>query len=202
MAKRFYILPKIGDGTGGMLNPANPPADNVGPYRAKYVWSLGVPYGAMDYGKEMTMLVGAEVTTEQHQAINANVDVTAIPANLDNSITSTALATVSAKLESLKIPADWMTTATTYRQALGVTGRIFQVLQRFDGMFNKTFFESSIGLDTRVNELTATQRNAIQNAATSFGLDTSFVTGPMLMREVLKRWADSMPPFTLMGETF
>lgn len=189
---RFYIVPKIGDG----LTPFTA-------FRPAYVSDLGVPFGSMDYGREDTMLVGAEVTGAQHTAISANGDVTSIPLNLDDTVSAGALPTVQTTLEGLKIPAGWVTTSHTYRQVIGIVGRIFMLMQRFYGLnAAATFFEPGITLDTRINQLTANQRNRLQAAASALGLDTSFVTGPMTIRVVLKTWADAMGSFILAGEVF
>lgn len=191
MALRFYVVPKVGTG-----------ASMEDPLRPKYIPELGQLWSAMDYGKEGTMLAAADVTSAQHTALAANADVTAIPAALDSTVTNGALTTIRAQLEALKIPAGWVTTAHTYRQVVGAVGRIFMLMQRFDGMFRRVFFETGIQLDTRMNQLTAGQRQALQQAADSFGLNSSTVTGATTVRQVLKIWIDQMGPFTLHGETF
>lgn len=191
VALRFYIVPKIGTGVF--------PTD---PYRAKYIADLGVAYAAMDYGLDNTFLVGAQVTSAQNTDLAANLDVIAIPQNLDNTIGLTALSTVQAKLEGLHIPADWVTTNHTYRDVIRITGKLFLYMQRFSGQQLHTFFESGITLDTRINELTQAQRNAMNQAALSMGLDTSSITGPMLLRQAFKILADQIPSFRLAGEVF
>lgn len=188
---RFYIVPKVDVTIGGI--PSKGP---------KYFPALGVSYSAMDYGREDTMLVGATVTAAQNTTLSANLDVTAIPSGLDSNVSSAALATVQTKLEGMKIPAGWVTTSTTYRQVVGTVGRLFLLMQRFDAINMKTFFESGITLDTRINQLTQAQRNALAGAAASMNLDTAFVTGSMTVRAVLKSWVDMMGPFSLAGETF
>jgi hypothetical protein len=191
MALRFYLVPKIFDSTGPI--PA---------FRAKYLAELGVAYNAMNYGREDTMLVGVQVTTTQATTLAANLDVTAIPLDLDSNVSSGALVTVQNALEALKIPGDWVNTATTYRQVIGTVGRIFQFMQRFDGLNQRTFFQSGITLDTRANQLTTAQRNTLQDAAIALGLDTSFVQSTTTVRTMLKTWVQAMGPFTLMGQTF
>lgn len=191
LALRFYIVPKVGTGSSPM-----------DPFRPKYIYDLGVQASWMDYGREDAFLVGAEVSSAQHTSLASNLDVIAIPQGLDNTISVSALSTVQDKLEGMKVPAGWVTTSHTYRQVVGAVGRFFMLMQRFDGMNARTFFESGITLDTRVNGLTAAQRNALQNAALSLGLDVSFVTPTMTIRAVLKGWIDQMGPFSLAGETF
>lgn len=189
--KRFYIVPKIGDGAT--------PETGI---RPKYIADSGAPSASMDYGLEDTFLVGAEVTVEQHTQLAAQLDVIAIPEDLDAVIGLTALTTVQTKLEGLHVPADWVTTSHTYRQVVRLVGKLFLYMQRFHARELRVFFEGAITLDTRVNQLTAAQRDAMLNAANDLGLDTSTITGPMLLRQALKIVADQIAAFTLFGETF
>jgi hypothetical protein len=187
---RFYIVPREGAGTA---------KDD---YRPKYVRDMGVEFDSWDYGLEPTFLVAAEVTTPQHTSLASNIDVVAIPQNLDATISATALPIVQSNLEALHIPAGWVTTSHTYRDVLRIVGKLFQFMQRFDGIHARIFFESGITLDTRINQLTQAQRDALNAAAASMGLNTSSITGPMLIRQALKILGDQMPAFVLKGETF
>lgn len=189
--KRFYIVPKVGDG----LTP-----DTAA--RPKYVADSGVSWAAMDYGLEDTFLVGCEVSSEQHTQLASQLDVIAIPADLDSQIGLTALTTVQNKLEGLHVPADWVTTSHAYRFVVGVVGRLFLYMQRFNGREMRKFFEVGITLDTRVNQLTQAQRTAMLNAAIDLGLSTAPVTNSMTLRQALKILIDQLPQFTLFGEPF
>lgn len=191
MSVRFYIVPKIGDG----LSPTTT-------FRPKYVYDLGVPWSAMDYGKETTMLVGVDADASQHTSLSANLDVTAIPVGLDNNLTAGAVTQVQNALENLKIPGTWVSTAATYRQVIGTIARCCLLMQRFDGLNTSTFFQSGITLDTRMNQMTQTQRDRLAAAASSLGLDTSFITASMTVRTVLRTWVLAMGPVELHGETF
>lgn len=186
---RFYVVPVELNAKGHRV--------------PKYVRSMGLESSQMDYGLDDTFLVACpSITDAQHTTLAANIDVIAIPQNLDAQIGLTALSTVQSKLEGLRIPADWVTTSHTYRDVIRVTGKVFQLMQRFHGMQLRTFFESGITLDTRINQLTQAQRQALVDAATSLGLDTSSVTGPMSLRQALKIIADQLPPFHMEGQAF
>lgn len=199
VATRFYLLPQIT--TGNAFFPLE--LKYVRRDNGNGIWVN--TYGdiaSMRYGKEDTMLVAVDVTPAQHTELASNIDVIAIPQNLDSNVSSTALAAVQTQLEGLKIPTQWVTTANTYRDVIGFTGRVFMLMQRFDGLNRRTFFESGITLDTRVNELTNAQKTALQNAAIDLGLDVSTLTPTMKIRAVLKLLVDMMGPFTLRGQTF
>jgi hypothetical protein len=186
---RFYIVPKIGDG----LTPQSA-------FRPKYITELGVPWGAMDYGREDTMLAGAQVTAAQHTALAANLDVIAIPSNLDSNISAAALSTVQDRVESLKIPANWLTTNHTYRDVVRIVGKIFMLMQRFDGLHHRTFFDTNITLATTWGQLGTVVRENMEATATSLGL--SIPTSNQTLRQVFRQWASEIPTFSLMGETF
>src|SRR5687767_9325292 len=162
MATHFYLIPRttVTGGPGGSF------------FAPKYVHpaDLNLPFSAMDYGRDGTFLVGCDVTPAQHTTIAANSDVTAIPANLDAAIgTAGALTAVQNALEALRIPALWVTTAHTYRQVVGAVGRIFLLMQRFAGVYKRTFFEAGITLGTRMNQLTTGQRAALEDAISKLG---------------------------------
>lgn len=190
MALRFNIVPK--QGTGFITDPLRP----------KYIADLGVPYAAMDYGLEDTMLVGANLTSLQETTLAANIDVIAIPANLDNAIGLAGLTPVQSALESLHVPAGWVTVDHTYRQVVSAVGKIFQFMQRYHALFGTKFFLNGVTLDSRINQLTTLQQNALNTTAQSLGLATASITGPTLIRAAFKSLADQMAGFTLAGQTF
>ena len=189
VALRFYIVPK---------EELSFPAGAMVP---KYIHGLA-DYSAMDYGRDNTYLVGTDVTAAQHTSIAANLDVVAIPAQLDNAIGLVALSTVQNRLESLRVPAGWVNENHTYRDVVRIVGKIFLLMQRFQGIFHINFWETGITLDTRMNQLTANQRTRLQQACETFNADLSNVTNTTTVRQVLKLCADQIPSFTLAGETF
>lgn len=196
MAIRFYLMPKIGTGLGD------------DPFRAKYVNSGLMPtsgrYQAIDYGKEDWFLVAVDVTASEHTAIAANADVTAVPANLDNTIGG-ALATVQAALELANIPAHWATSGMTYRTLVKWTIRILLLMQRFRGLDPSALrlFLGGITLDGTVGDIPATPRRRLNNAALSFGLDTSSITLATTIREALRILGQQMTfPVAFGGEDF
>jgi hypothetical protein len=187
---RFYVVPKIGTGVKG---------DS---FRAKYFFDMGVEFDAMEYGREDTMLVAALLTPTQHTTVAANLDVIAVPSPIDSNISAAALTVIQTRIDGLKIPALHFTTANTYREVVRIVGKACLLMQRYDGMRAKTFFDSGITLATTIAELTAGQRADLQAAAESFGVDTSGVTGGQTIRAVLRNWFAQMPSFQLGGEVF
>lgn len=181
MAQRVYLVPIIG--TGASIADAR---------RAKYFKGTGASgrFIMMPYGLEPFGLVVAEVTQAQHNAIAANSDVQAFPANLDSTLSAGAVTTTKAGLESLSIPNGWVTTSLTFRNALRVVIQIFQFSQRFHGLGGGRMFPASVTLDTQFSALPAGRRASLISAAASFGWDTSGLSGTNTLRQILKAMAD------------
>lgn len=195
MALRVYLTPIIGSG-----------ASVADSRRAKYFkgTSASGKFVLIPYGLEPFGLVVAEVTPAQHTALTANSDLQSFPANLDTQLTAGVVTTVKAGLESLSIPGGWVTTALTYRNLLRVVIQIFQFSQRFHGLGGGRLFPAGVTLDTQFSALSAGQRTSLQAAATSFGWDTSGLTGANTLRQILKAMADQWGsnPISVGGETF
>lgn len=179
MAIRWYLVPKIGTGVQGDA------------FRPKYIAGAIAEWRAIDYGNDLAFLVEADVTNSQHNTINGNADVLSLPTNLDTTI-GASLATVRAKCEALGIPAGWMTSAMTIRQALRWVGRLFLLNQRLQGRSNLRLLPAGVMLDTIISDLPTALRNGLIDAAQSWGVDTTGVTGSMTLRQALRQVADNM----------
>jgi hypothetical protein len=191
MALRFYVLPKVA---------VTEPIPSAEP---KYLTALGVsPFASVDYGLENTYLTGAEVTPEQHAALAAELDVIAIPANLDANIGLSALSTVKQKLEGLLVPSEWVTTSHTYRDVLRLTARLFQFMQRFHGHTATTLFQAGIDLDALVGGISQAHFDAVANAAAYFGVSLAGINNQSTVRFALRTIALRMAAITIMGESF
>jgi hypothetical protein len=150
------------------------------PRRPKYVVEGGYPWALMDYGSLPTGLVAADVTQAQHDA----------------------LTTVRARLEANRIPTQWVTGATTYRELARFVAGLFQFAQRHTALHAEDIIGSG-ALDGRFRDLDAAQQARIQATATSFGYTlTAGANTPM--RDVLTQMANQWgaQPFYLGGLTF
>jgi len=190
MAQRFYITP-IQD--TGLTYP------DVSKIPAYIEAEGGRVLEAMTYGREPYMLVRADVTTLQNTAISLHTDVIVIPANLDNLIAAGALATVQASLETIGVPASWVTTAFSYRQVLRTVGGLFQFAQRYAGLFNLNLFRGGVTLNTTFNQLPNIEQQRLIDCADSFGYDRSSLSGTSTIRQILKTMADQWRGNPLMG---
>lgn len=198
MTVRFYLVPAIG--TGASVH------DSIRPkYVAPQEWAPthgGIPLtmDRKDFGWDGTFLVGADVTPAQHSEIVANADVTSIPQNIDANVGAN-LNTVQTKLEALSIPADWITSTMSYRVVIRFILKLFQLISRYTADQAQRFF-ANVTLDTTIAQLTAAQRNALNQAAQGLGLDTSTITGSMALRQALRILLTQLPSITLMGQVF
>lgn len=191
----FFLAPKLGTGQ-------YPDA-----FRPKYTdpGSLGAGndltgWVAMDYGFESAFLVVAPVTAAQRTALSAQADTLVVPANLDNTISALALSTIQTKLEALNLPGNWITSGMTYRQAVKGARRVISFMQRWQGLFGERLFGGTVTLDTRINQLTATQRQRLNTVAADLNLDTSGITNTTTLRQALKAIADQLPDVIVQGE--
>lgn len=202
ISTRFYIVPKVGTGVF---------PDFI---RPKYVLELSriagqprVQFTAMDYGLEDTFLVAANVTPTQHASFSGNIDVIALPADIDSPIALTALATVKTRLDGVFVPADDLTTATTYRQAIRAVGEVFLVMQRYHGIYGERFFQNGGDLDVQLRTLTGHRAGLIaaaQDLAATYSvqLDTSAIKGTTTVRQALHIVVAQLPGFQLGANVF
>lgn len=175
---RCYVTGR--DGVGSFQNP----------WRVKYFQALNTKYGTTfhtyDAGRIDAVMVCASITAAAHTEVSANADVLSFPANLDSTITNPELAVLQNRLEAIKIPGDFFTAGMTYRQVGTFLMQVFTIDQKFDGLFGKTFFEGTITLDTRANQLTAGQRGPLVQTLQALGIDASSFSGATTIRQLLK----------------
>jgi len=169
-----YRAPKY---LGGRNNPTLAGLENIS-------------YGCMDYGMQPVCLLIADVTVAQHNLLTANSDVLAAPQNIDNNLTAGAVTTVKNFLESLHIPAGWVTTSHTYRQVLRLVGWLFQFMQRVHGIFPEKLFAAPNTLATTYGELSPGMQSALLQAAQSFAFNTTGLQAGTTLRVILKNLAD------------
>lgn len=178
MALRIYLMPIIGDGS------------KLDPRRPKYADThlSGFSWQAMDYGDEPTCIVASDLGAG-HAALAAEVDVTAVPSDL-NQIVGAQLSTVQSTLEGFNIPAGWINSNHTYRRVLRVVSVLFQISQRYQGKLFGRIFTSGVTLNTQFSDLPDQARARLLEVSNSFGFDTSGLTGSSTLRQILKEFVD------------
>jgi hypothetical protein len=195
MAYRFYIMPKAGTGV-----------PHVDPFRMKYIDNangtrqiVGHATG-LDYGVQPLFLVAADVTGTEHTAIAANADVLAAPLNIDNTIGAGNLTTVVNSLESVGLPAEWVTAGMTWRAMLLWLSRLFAFAQRYNGLYGTTpFLNASTDLDLQLGAVPSAARDRYYATAASFGFETSKLSSTMTIRQAFALALAVVPEGQLAG---
>jgi len=183
MARSIYVMPITGDGT------------RTNPRRPKYRDSLfpTLSWAMFDYGNEPWCVVGIlDVPPATDTALNGNADVFEAPANLDVTMGNTATRNLwRNRLEGVNIPGTWIQTTTTAREVIRFIGACCQFAQRYQGgSCGGQWFTAGVTLDDTFGSLSAAVQQCIIEAATSFGFDTSALTGASTLRQVIKSAAD------------
>jgi len=179
MTLRFYIVPKVSSGSG--FNLINAPA--------YIVEAGGQIIRAIDYGLDPFVLVLTDVTSTQNAVIAANTDVIVVPVNIDSNVSAAALTPTRNALETMGIPADWVTTAFTYRQILKIIGGLFYFAQRYYGLFELRLFRGGVTLNTTFSSLPLLERQRLIDCANSFNYDISSLSGASTIRQILRALA-------------
>lgn len=182
MTIRYYVMPVLRVGS------------NRGP---KYLeWranpdGIDCRWNIIDYGLIDQCIAVADVTPAQHTALAANDDVLAIPVNINSTLTATAVNTAENYLEGIGMPAQWVSTAYTYRQVLRIVAGCFLYMQRVTAILERPITLTGGVLGLQMQNIAADIRAAMQQAADEQGFDYSSVTATTTVRQLLKAMADA-----------
>lgn len=167
---------------------------------------VDVNWNMKDYGVVNWAVVAADLTTTQANQAGGQSDVFMLPANLDNTLSATAVNTAQTFLEAQNIPADWIDTGDTYRHVIKIITGMFlflQALTQGQGMPNP--FENGANLGITFGALSVQWQNAIVTAAIDSGIAQPGQEPPAnwTMRQILKwmadRWQDKPIIFGELG---
>lgn len=183
---RYYVMPIITVPVGDRLVRI-----------PKYIFHEGNEGGVavqlwspMDYGLIDACIVACMLTQEQHEILVAEPDCVAAPEILDNAISEIAIPKVQQVLEALRIPADWVTSAYTYRQILRMMAGLFQFAQRHHGLHNEALIDNVDQLDITWSVIPADRKARILQTADSLGYVYTDVTSTWTVRRILKYLGD------------
>src|SRR3990167_1357542 len=185
VAVRFYFvqIEQIGNARGPEHFPwrfdANPETELVG-----VAWSM------KDYGLINAAIVAANVTQAQADYLALQTDVVAIPQDLEANITNAEINFLTNYLEPRNIPTDWITPSFTRREVLRLLTAMFLYFQRVTAITGTNPFDTGVTLNTQIRNIPQSWRDALAQAATELGYDTSSVTGTWTIRRYLKLMAD------------
>jgi hypothetical protein len=191
MAFRLYIVPVVGSGTShDARRPKYFKSDATG---AGLVGLVTGAWSGMDYGFEPWMVVGADLSISDDSLVVGQIDAFAIPFDLAPALSVAQVTNVQNKLESMNVPAGWVTTALTWLQVVRTVLGMFSLIQRYAGIHGVNgLFTGGVNLNSTISALPVQVRQDFNAAATSQGLDTSAITGTTTIRVALKLLADQM----------
>jgi hypothetical protein len=152
---------------------------------------ISCPWSMKDYGDIDQAIICADILAADHTALIANADVLSIPVNVDSALTVSARNTARTFLETYNIPAGWINTGMTYRAVLRTITAFFLYMQRVTGLLGHGITLPVGWADLTMTQVPADIRDAMTQAAASFGYDYSWVTGTTTVRQVLKGMADA-----------
>ncbi len=186
----FALVPKIG--TGPLSDPFRPKYTDPGALGVGLDIPAGSPFS--DLNDAPIYIIKANLSAAQRTALQAQSDALVIPSNLDSLVSGLAVTKIQSTLEAVNLPAEWVTTDLTYRQVWRRVRRMITFRQRYFGLnLGARLFAAGITLDTRINQLTAGQRQALIDTSDNLGLDRSGVTNTMTIRVALRILADQLP---------
>lgn len=195
MALRLYLLPVVHLTTPRHEVPKylphrfSPPLPGL----EGVVWSWAT-YLLQDVG-----LAVADTTTAQHNLLNAQTDVLAVPLNLSNTFNTTVRDRIRTLFDGWKIPSSWVVTGMTYRVVLRTMLNIWQFHNRYVGHTGTVLFGAGITLDTTWSQLATEVQDGLTTAAASMNLDSSGLIATTTVRQILKSIADQLGdiPYTI-----
>lgn len=180
--QRLYLARAVPVMRAGLELPNSQTAEHVGSLPG--VQSVAM----MPFGSEGHYLVAVEAEADVHATLAALPNVLALPEDLDSRITGvTALRTA---LEARNMPAHWISTSLTYRQALRALAGMFQFAGVYHAETGLRLFRSGITLTTRLNQIPLAERTRLTEVVAKAGLDTSGVAGSSTVRQLLKLLGD------------
>lgn len=181
MATRLYLVPITGAGT------------RTDPRAPKYFRDGTIPTVAVltaaPYGFEPWVVVTADLPDDDRETVVAKSDAFLIPADLDVTLSTGAVISVSNKLEAINIPAGWVNTTLTWRDVMRTVLWMSAFMQRFTALNVSRLFTGGVTLTSTVASLPAPVRANLAQAVTDLGLAAAGVTGGTTLRAGLKALA-------------
>ena len=212
MPQAYFISPfttiwPIGGGqwsassVGAVRGPANGPRlliyAPVGGLRSQFE----VPFGAAGLGKPFCVC-WVETDDTTLAAMDADAQIIRLPwgpAELDQTFADLPGAVQTGivnRLETARIPADWIQPTTTLRQLLGFVLRVIVCARELGTQFPE------LDLSLTLASISAARRNAIRNWLAANGATSADLTNTSTIREVLGRLRQLAGKIRIQGQEF
>jgi hypothetical protein len=139
----------------------------------------------MDYGfMPSALLLARDISEADHASLILNADVYAFPDNLDSPVSD---ARVSTFFEAIRLPTDWLTPSTTYRELLRQVAGMMQFNQRYGGISGGHSIFENATLSTRLRQMTTQERAWFLATVESFGYDPAIVNTNSQLRLLVRQ---------------
>ena len=153
-------------------------------------------WAMMDYGfMPSALLVAKDITEKDHAALTKYTDVFYFPDKLDGPVDQD----IQEFFEGIRLPMDWLTPSTTWRELLRQVAGMFLFNQRYGGIAAietgscHSIFDTAT-LSTRLRQMTADEQRWFLATAASFGFDPAVISANSQLRQLVKTagnyWAD------------
>lgn len=193
MAFRLYIVPVIAFGPHNARAPKYFQDGTIDLSQYPDGFASYIDYPSASSGN---LMVAADLTASDDNLVIGKADAFGLPFDLAPNLNAGQVTSVQNKLESINVPAGWVNTSLTWIFVLRTVLGMFSFLQRFveryaavnGGVILDIF--SGRSLSSTFSSLPLAVRTALTDAANSFNLDTSGITGASTLRQILKIMAD------------
>jgi len=151
---------------------------------------LNVQWSCKDYGAIDMMICAVNADQADLDWLAAQADVYAFGQNLDEQMPQDERGVMAVYMESVAIPADWITPADTRRQAIRTITGMFLFSQRLHGITGQSPLDWGITLNTQFRNIEQQYQGAIREAFDTLGYDSSVLRDNWTLRVILKNAAD------------
>jgi len=157
---------------------------------------LDVRWSMRDYGGmgETTMFVCVEAEAADHAWLAAQAGVFAFPADIDVTPSPAELSAFQAHLETILIPADWITPADTWRTAIRTVLGMFATAGKYAVITGESLLDAPVTLNTQLRNYPAYVADALEQIATNMGYPWQTEVKQNWTTRILLKWfADQWP---------
>lgn len=187
--RRFYLAPVVGKGfTVETRRRVKYFMEDYPPGHAALVGMDSLYYGHIP----VALVDCPNMDDATHAELVAHNDVVAFPQNL-NSQVGGSLSQVQAILEAAVVPGHWITPTTTYLTIITRMAKLFLFATRFHAWFAHRVVEFVWGNDITLSQLPAFLLEDLSDAAATFNIDVSDITGNTSVRDAMAIVSQRMP---------
>lgn len=190
MSINVYLMPSVGDGTGG---------SHGNPFRAKY-WddlaTAGVAARQIRYGAEpVWMVIALDVPGALHATITADNACVTVP-DLSQNV-GAQLAQAKSVISGLNLPSQWIAAGDSWGSVCRFVGVFMFFFEAYVGQGGGAIFGNGVTLTTPFNTLDLEVRNRIRDTCDIFSLPKPGINANTALQAMIKNLADNWTNISL-----